>query len=306
MNSIEIFLDDFLKGLPDVVVALLVLVLAMFSAWLVKTLTLKLLKLIGLEKGLAKLGTKKENISKVTGFIGRLVYLVVFILFLPGIFEKLGLNNIAAPIVAMMNNFMSYLPNIIGAVIIATIGLFIARLVKELVRPLLMKLKINSWSEKAGLDVKKIDLATIMANIAYTVIAIFFIVEALNTLQLEVLTKVGGQIIAYLPYAISATIVILIAYLLGNWAENSLIRNFNTSKAVALVAKIAIIVIGVFMFLSQLGIASSLVNAAFIILLSSVGIAFAISFGIGGREFAAHTLRKFEQKLDEAARKKKD
>ncbi|MDO5480740.1 MAG: hypothetical protein Q4F60_00105 [Candidatus Saccharibacteria bacterium] len=306
MNSIEIFLDDFLKGLPDVVVALLVLVLAMFSAWLVKTLTLKLLKLIGLEKGLAKLGTKKENISKVTGFIGRLVYLIVFILFLPGIFEKLGLNNIAAPIVAMMNNFMSYLPNIIGAVIIATIGLFIARLVKELVRPLLMKLKINSWSEKAGLDVKKIDLATIMANIAYTVIAIFFIVEALNTLQLEVLTKVGGQIIAYLPYAISATIVILIAYLLGNWAENSLIRNFNTSKAVALVAKIAIIVIGVFMFLSQLGIASSLVNAAFIILLSSVGIAFAISFGIGGREFAAHTLRKFEQKLDEAARKKKD
>ena len=304
MNNATAFLDDLLGGLPDVVVALLVLLLAICSAWLAKTLVLKLLKLIGFERGLTKVGTKKENITKITDFIGRLVYLLTFLLFLPGIFEKLGLNNVATPIIAMMDKFTAYLPNIIGAIIIATIGLFIARLAKELVRPLLEKAKINSWSEKAGLDVKKINLAAIIANLAYTVIAIFFTVEALNTLQLSILTKIGGQIIAYLPYAISATIVILIAYLLGHWAESSLIKNFSTSKATAAVAKIVIIVVGAFMALSQLGIASSLVNAAFIILLGSAGIAFAIAFGVGGRDFAAHTMRKFEQKLDDAARKK--
>ncbi|MBQ3309683.1 hypothetical protein IJG78_03335 [Candidatus Saccharibacteria bacterium] len=305
MNNITRFWDTLFGGLPDVVVAILVLILALVVAWLAKFLTLKLLKVIGLERGMSKAGVEEKNTKKVTGFIGRLVYLIVFILFLPGIFEKLGLNNVAAPIVAMMNGFMAYLPNIIGAIIIAMVGLFIARLVKELLKPLLDKTKLNSFVEKTGLDVKKVDVSKILVSIVYTVIAVFFVVEALNTLKLEILTNIGNQIISYLPFALSAAIVMLIAYLLGNWVENALVKNFSASKATALIAKIAIIVIGVFMMLYQLGIAVNMVNIAFIIVLGSFGVAFAVAFGIGGREFASHTMRKFEQKLDENSKNRK-
>ena len=299
MDSITRFWDSIFGGLPDVLVAILVLILALFAAWLTKTLVLKLLKLIGLEKGMKKAGIAEDNIAKTTGFLGSLVYLVVFILFLPGIFEKLGLNNIAQPIVSMMDTFMAYLPNIIGAVIIAMVGLFIAKLVKELLRPLLNKTKLNSWVEKAGLDVKKVNITDILVNVVYIVIAVFFVVEALNTLQLEILSHIGGQIIAYLPFALSAAIVMLLAYLLGSWVENALVKNFKASKVTAFVAKVAIIVIGVFMMLYQLGIASEMVNAAFIIVLGSLGVAFAVAFGMGGREFAARTMKKLERKLDE-------
>lgn len=305
MDNINRFWDDMTRGLPDVVVALLVLILAMIVAWIVKALTKKFIKLIGVQRGMAKAGIEKKNIESATNFFGRLTSLIVFILFLPGIFEKLGLNNIATPIVQMMNGFMTYLPNIIGAIIIAMVGLFAAKLLKELLTPILKKTKLNDFVAKAGINSEKIDVTSIIVNLIYTVIAVFFVVEALNTLKLGILTNIGNQIIAYLPYALSAAIVMLVAFIVGNWVEKVLAKNFGTSKATAVVAKIAIITIGTFMSLYQLGIASEMVNAAFIIVLGAIGVAFAVAFGIGGRDFAAHTMRKFEQKIDESNRTRK-
>lgn len=305
MTNLSHFWDDVFRGLPDVVVALIVLVLALLVAWLTKFLIVKLLKLVGLPRGMKRAGIEQKNITKSLSFIGNLVYLLVFILFLPGIFDKLGLGSVSAPIVAMMNGFLAYLPKIIGSVIILLVGLFIAKLVKELLKPLLNKTKLNTWLEKVGLDVKKINVSDILVNIIYTVIAVFFAVEALNTLQLEVLTNIGAAIIKYLPLALSAAIIMLLAYLLGIWVENALVRNLKTSKATAMVVKIIIVVAGAFITLFQLGIAPAMINAAFIIMLGAVGVAFAIAFGMGGREFAANTMKKFEQRLEENARAKK-
>lgn len=305
MSNLSHFWDDVFGGLPDVLVALIVLVVALLAAWLTKFLIIKLLKLVGLDRGMKKAGIEPKKIAKANSFIGNLTFLVVFVLFLPGIFDKLGLGSISAPIVAMMNGFMAYLPKIIGAVIVLLVGLFIAKLVKELLRPLLHKTKLNSWLEKVGLDIKKVNVADVIVNIVYAVIAVFFAVEAVNTLQLEVLTNIGAEIIRYLPLAISAAIIMLLAYMLGMWAEGALVRNFKTSKAAAMIVKIIIIVAGTFLTLFQLGIAPAMINAAFIIMLGAFGVAFAIAFGWGGRDFAARTLKKFEQRLDENARAKR-
>ena len=302
MDNITRFWDNLVGGLPNVVVALIVLVVALLLGWLTKFLITKLLKAIGVARGMEKAGVEKANGKKAINFVGNLAFLIVFALFLPGIFEKLGLNNIATPIMSMMDKFLAYLPQIIGAVIVILVGLFVAKLVKELLKPLLKKTKLDSFVEKAGLNIEKISIANILVNIIYVVIVVFFSVESIKILNLEVLTKIGEQIIAYLPYALSAAITILLAYLLGSWVETALVKNFNVSKATALISKIVIIVIGAFITMYQLGIAPEMVNAAFIIVLGAFGVAFAISFGMGGREFAAHTMKKFEQKLDENAR----
>ena len=305
MENLSHMWDNVFGGLTSIFVALIVLVIAILLGWLTKYLIVKLLKVAGLPKALMKAGIKNDKINGVLGFIGRLAFLVVFLLFLPGIFSKLGLESIGVPITAMMNDFMVYLPKIIGAVLILMVGLFIARLVKELLRPILHKTKLNSWVEKAGLDVEKISISDILVNLIYVVIVVFFTVEAINTLQLDILTKIGEEIIHYLPYALSAAIIMLLAYLLGSWVETALVKNFKTSKVVALAVKIVVIVIGAFLTLFQLGVAPEMVNAAFIIMLGAVGVAFAIAFGIGGRDFAAHTMRKIEMRMDERERMKK-
>ncbi len=53
------------------------------------------------------------------------------------------------------------------------------------------------------------------------------------------------------------------------------------------------------MILSELGIAQELVNRVFILLIAAASVAFALAFGIGGREFAGRMLKKIEDSFED-------
>lgn len=301
MQDFADFWEKFTSNIPELVKALILLVVAFLVSWIAKKLIIKLFKWLRIEQMLVKSNVDKKHIESTRAFAGKVVQLIVFILFLPGVFQLLGLDSTATPIVTMMNGLMAYLPNIIAALLVLIIGLFIAKIVKELVYPLIKKAKLNEWLEKIGVK-SKIDAADILATTIYIVIAIVFVVEALNTLQLEILSKVGGAITAYLPYALSAFLVLAIALILGKYIESIMVSKFKSNKTIALITRIVITVVGTFMALDQLGIAKTTVNSAFIIVLGGVMVAVALAFGLGGKDFASHNLRKLD---DYISRKKK-
>ena len=128
-------------------------------------------------------------------------------------------------------------------------------------------------------------------------VVIFFVVEGLNVLKLDVLTDIGADIIGFMPTALAAVLILAATMIVSSMVEKAMRKNGMNSYAV--VAKIAIIGVGIFMILSELGIATAIVNEAFTLIVSAVAIAFAIAFGIGGKEFAARTLKKLEEKKEE-------
>ena len=144
MQNIMYLWDSFIQGLPNVVVAILLLAIAFLVAWIAKNLVTKFMDLIKIEKLFQKVGLEKEN-TKAKEFIAKLVYLIVFVLFVPGIFGKLGLTGISEPIMSMMNIFLTYLPNIIASILILIIGLFVAKILKELLIPVLKKLNLDIY-----------------------------------------------------------------------------------------------------------------------------------------------------------------
>lgn len=385
--------DKLMLGVPSVVEALILLIIAFICATIVREIIFKTMTIIKLDKGLEKAKIEDSKKTTLKEFIGKLFYLITFVLFIPGIFEKLGLTKVAEPVINMMNKLLEYMPNIIAAIVILVIGLCIAKMVKELLIPIFKNLNIDSYLTKVGFeDTEKVSLSEVFAKAIYVlilvpvviasldalkveaiskpstemlndilifmpraviaivilfvgkfianlasdllekvlvsigtdkltesyikseektfslskviaevvkyVIVIFFVVEGLNILQLEILTKIGREIIAYMPYAISSLIIVSIAFILGNFAEKSLNEKFTDSKITALISKVVIFTVGVFIALYQLGIAKGLVNSAFIIILGAFAVAFAISFGVGGRDFAKNMLGKLEKKID--------
>jgi hypothetical protein len=60
-------------------------------------------------------------------------------------------------------------------------------------------------------------------------------------------------------------------------------------------ARIAIVSFTGAMALQQIGVAPTIVNLAFGLLLGSVAVAAAVAFGLGGREVAAEQLREWMQ-----------
>jgi hypothetical protein len=392
MKYLESLFSSLFLAIPTVISAVLVLILAIIIATFVKKLVIKSLKILKMEKYTDKLGLTDEVTGSSLVFIGNLMFILVFLLFIPGILDLLGLHTVASSITLFVGSFLDFIPNLVAAVVILVVGIFIAKIIRQLITPLLKRINIDKLQEKAGImSSENVTLSSVISNIAYVIILIpiviaalqilditaistpaiamlneifliipyifvsiiimiigifiaklvgkmltnllsslgtdiwtkkliptdsyqwsrfsfsiiigeivkyiiilLFTVEAFKVVKLEVLQTVGLAIIAYLPSVISAFIIIGIALFLGTWVETLILKNFSGAKVLAFIAKSAILVISVFMTLIQLGVATTIVNAAFIIILSSLALAFAIAFGLGGRDFAAYTLKKFE------------
>ena len=89
------------SGVWSVVSALLILVIAFVVAAVVKSAVVKLL-------GKGKIGQILDKMDSPGGgstrdFIGKLVHLLVFLLFVPGIFSALGMRDVSAPITNLLN-----------------------------------------------------------------------------------------------------------------------------------------------------------------------------------------------------------
>lgn len=398
-NLISAF-NPFLAG----IYALLLLLLTFLVAWIAQKLTVALLNKLGAEKYLSKTGIEDTHTKNSVVWIGKLVFLIVFLLFLPGVLEKLGLVNVAAPIVSMVSDVLSYVPNLIGAIILLVVGYLVANLIRSLVQGLLVGLKVDELPKKYGyasdhatvsyalayvvyvlvlipvviasLDVlnitaisvpavamltsifnvipkiilaiavvlvgvviasvfgklllgllgsvgldsmvskaipqaEKFNLSDLIVYVVKAFIILLFVIEGLNIVKLEVLTSVGNAILSYLPLLVSAAFIVLLAYLVAAWLKGLILARNPEAKFFANCAQVAILVLAGFMALSQLAIAPVIVNYAFIIILGAFGVAFALAFGLGGKDFIAGILRKAEtpeniQKVSESVTKLHD
>ena len=120
------------NGAASVAKAVLFLVLAIVVANLVKGLVLKLIDSTKIKEWLGKLDPEDKK-GEIRTFISKLVYLLVFLLFVPAIFSALGMSGIMSPITSILNTIWGYVPNVLAAAIIVAIGSLVAKLVGQIV-----------------------------------------------------------------------------------------------------------------------------------------------------------------------------
>ena len=94
MEAIKNFFGNLFSKVPDIIIAIIILVVAFYVAKFAKKLVVKLLKSVKAEAFLSKLGIKDTVTNSSIEFVGKLVYFVVFLLFLPGALDKLDLSKV--------------------------------------------------------------------------------------------------------------------------------------------------------------------------------------------------------------------
>ena len=379
----ESFWDKFTNWFAEnpFVTGLLILIGAFFLALIAKAIVVAILNKTKLGAKLNKAGISYDTIGSTVQLIGKLVFVIVFLLFLPAALTRMSLGSVTGPITGLVDTMVGYIPNIIAAGIILFIGCIIADAIRQILGALLARTKLNQIQEQSGtptavtfstlisyiafililipviiaalsvLGIEAISVPAIamlssmfaavpaiflalilvavgifLANLAATLltatlvacnldgkvnaiiggkkpismtriitevvkylIVVLFVVQALSTLSLGVLSAVGTAIIAYLPNVLAALIVAVAAFVGYRVVENKL---GDKCRLGANAAKVAIVTVAAFFILSQLGIASTLVNTAFTVILTAAGVAAALAFGLGGREFAAKLLNK--------------
>lgn len=291
-------LAQLLQFLPKLFGASLTLLVGWMIARIVREIVSRFLHSIGLEKASERLGLSavfsKTGISSV---IGTIAYILILIPAFIAALETLALEGISGPAIAMLTSILSMIPNIIVSVLLVLAGVWLGRVAGEMSAGLLEKLGFNGVWKYLGIgslepSAAKPTVSQIAGRIVQILVILLFAVEALHLVNLQVLVGLVTAIIAYLPNLLVAVIILGLGLFLGNFVQrilSSLVR--ESLQVLGAVAKYTVITLSLFMALDQLGVASSIVNTAFMLTLGGLALAFGLAFGLGGRDAAAGWLK---------------
>jgi small-conductance mechanosensitive channel len=212
--------------------------------------------------------------------------------------------NILQPLEDALAVFLSYIPQLIGAVIILIVGYIIAKVLQAIVTRVLRGVGFENWMERGGVK-QFFDRAGtrqtpsgVLGKVVFWFVFIIAITMAADALGIQQISGFLNQLIAFIPSIFVAILILFLAALLANFLAG-IVRGATGSGILASVVQYGIIVYAAFAALTQLGIAVQLTANTFLIVLGAVALAAAIAFGIGGREVARDIVEKAYNRSDE-------
>jgi small-conductance mechanosensitive channel len=201
--------------------------------------------------------------------------------------------------------FLSYIPQLIGAIVILIVGYVVAKVLQAVVSRVLQAVGFDNWMERGGIKQffdraqTRETPATVLGRLVFWFVFIIAITMAADALGIEQVSQVLSQLIAYIPSIIAAILILVLAALLANFLA-SIVRGATGSDLLANVARYAIMVYAVFAAITELGIAVQLTAPTFLIILGAVALAAAIAFGFGAQGVARDIVEKAYERRDEA------
>jgi hypothetical protein len=199
--------------------------------------------------------------------------------------------GIARSLQEALSQFFSFLPQLVGAIVILIVGYIVAKILQAVVGRILQGIGFDGWMERAGIkrffdraDTRQTP-ASILGRLVFWFVFIIAIVMATDALGIRQVSAVFSQLIAYIPNIVAAILILILASLLANFVAG-LVRGATGIDVLGTVAQVAIIVYAVFAALTQLGIAVQLTAPTFLIVLGAIALAAAIAFGFGAQGVA--------------------
>jgi hypothetical protein len=216
-----------------------------------------------------------------------------------------------ASLAGALNTFLAAIPRVIGFLLVLIIGWIISSLLARGVQALLHAVRFNDLARRSGFAdfVQKMgvrdDSSGVIANIVKWFVRLIALVVAFDTLGLPAVSNVLNQLLLWLPNLVVALVVLVIGGLAAN-GLSQLVRGasakagFTNPEMLATVARVAVWGFAIIVAVTQLGIATTLINTLVIGIIGAMALAFGLAFGLGGRDRAARMLETMGRNIEQA------
>jgi len=190
----------------------------------------------------------------------------------------------------------------VGAAVILLTGYFLARQVQRWADDTLKRLDFNRMAAAGGLDEvvgrtgSRLDPVRALAKLIFWLVMLVVILLASRALGLESINTMFGTMLSYIPTLIAAIVIVILGMIVGEFVRAIVLASAGGVEGVPMLAKVskaAVVVIAVFMALTQLGVAEELVTAAFTLILGAIALATGLAFGLGNRDLAGEITRRW-------------
>ncbi len=205
--------------------------------------------------------------------------------------------------------FISFVPNLIIAIIIFIVGWMVASVVGKAISQVVAALKIDNLFKSAGADDlmnragMKLNVGGFIGTVVKWFIIVVFLMTSLEILGLsQVNDFLRESVLYYLPKVIIAALVLVIASILAQAMKKIIsasakAANVHSANMMGTVANYAIWIFAFIIVLSELGIAPSFMQILFSGLIAMLAIAGGLAFGLGGKDNASKLLDKVSNEI---------
>lgn len=291
LYPIQNMVNEAVVFLPNIFMAGIIIFVGYILAKIVRGITEGLLGSLNVQQHAEKIGLfKNSNLPKV---LGSFVFAIIIITSLIIAFEALGVEAISQPATAMLYEIMNAIPHIIAAGLILILSYVVARFVANLVVEVVSGTGVDEIPAK--LDVQRfLGTTKVSCVVGYLIVfftMLFAVSEAANRLGFEQVSGLIAMFIYFGANILLGAVILVIGFWLANIVANVVQRGENNSaRWLGNLVRVLIMGLVVAMGLRAMGIADSIVNLAFGLTLGAVAVAFALAFGLGGRQPAERLL----------------
>jgi hypothetical protein len=329
LQPLQLMLNQILGIVPNILGAIAIAAVGWFIAQVVRRIVTNLLSAAGADQLGSRFGLQATRGSQsLSWLVGTVVYVLILIPTAIAALQKLQIEAISVPAIAMLNQILNAIPKIFTAALILGLAYVIGQFLSDLVTNILTSIGFNNVFQWLGIPTARVTRTTpvpptdeyglpgtprtgsqtvlqpspaptrtpseLVGIIVLVGILLFAAVAATNVLQFGALTLIVTGILVIAGQILAGLVVFAIGLWLANLAFNLITSSGSRqSRILGQTARIAIITLVSAMALQQMGIASDIVNLAFGLLLGAIAVAIALAFGLGARDIAAAQVREW-------------
>jgi hypothetical protein len=203
---------------------------------------------------------------------------------------------------------VSFLPNLVAALIIFIIGWLIGAGLGRVVAQVIASLRVDQALKAGGVD-RVVERAGFTLNsgaflgmLVKWFFIIVFLVASLDVLGLtQVTVFLRTVVLGYLPQVIIAVLILLVAAVVAEAAQrvvsgSASAANLRSANFLGAIARWAIWVFALLAALDQLGV-TPFIQTLFTGVVVALALAFGLAFGLGGQAAAARAIEKMREQI---------
>ena len=203
----------------------------------------------------------------------------------------------------LFTNLWPVLSNVVAAIVTVAIGVLVGwilkRLVEEISRAINFERVAANWPlyTKVVKAHEEIDITTFLGEVLRWIAIIVFLIPAIASLQIEGAEAAFSRLFGYVSAVIIAALFLLLGFVIAWFIKRvilavGVIFGTNPAHLIANVAYFAIVIFASIQAALTLGVTTDLIR----LFVLAGFVAFALAFGLAGRDTAADWLKRLMEK----------
>jgi len=214
----------------------------------------------------------------------------------------------------VMTNVVTFLPTLIGALIVLLAGLLLAKWSKAVIIKFLRLIKLSNLVKKGAIR-KFLNQAEvtgkveeILGEVVRWLIILVFFIAAVNLLGLTTVSAFLNSILTYVPKVVSAVLVLTVGVVIAGVVE-SVVKgavssvDVSTGRLMGKITGYIVVVFTIMAAITELGIAQQFLSTFFIGFVAMLALSLGLAFGLGSKDVVAKIMDEWYSKLKKDLKK---